>query len=53
MDSIRYYKFFLQAGLMSVDPHNGFVKAYVGGIDNRYFQYDHVSCSKEAGRLHL
>jgi penicillin-binding protein 1A len=46
MDSIRYYKFFLQAGLMSVDPHTGFVKAYVGGIDNRYFQFDHVMMSK-------
>jgi penicillin-binding protein 1A len=46
LDSIRYYKFFLQAGLMSVDPHTGFVKAYVGGIDNRYFQFDHVMMSK-------
>jgi penicillin-binding protein 1A len=45
-DSIRYYKFFLQAGLMTVDPHTGFVKAYVGGIDNRYFQFDHVKMSK-------
>lgn len=46
MDSIRYYKFFLQAGLMSVDPHTGQVKAYVGGIDYRYFQFDHVKFSK-------
>jgi len=46
MDSIRYYKFLLQSGLMSVDPHTGFVKAYVGGIDYRYFQYDHVKFSK-------
>ncbi len=46
MDSIRYYKFFLQAGMMSMDPHTGFVKAYVGGIDYRYFQYDHVKLSK-------
>lgn len=45
-DSIRYYKFFLQAGLMSVDPSTGHVKAYVGGIDNRYFQYDHVKLSQ-------
>ena len=45
-DSIRYYKFFLQAGLMSVDPHTGFVKAYVGGIDYKHFQYDHVVVSK-------
>ncbi len=46
MDSIRYYKFFLQAGLMSMDPHSGYVKAYVGGIDYRFFQYDHVKLSK-------
>ena len=46
IDSIRYYKFFLQAGLMSMDPHNGYVKAYVGGIDYRFFQYDHVKLSK-------
>ncbi len=46
MDSIRYYKFFLQSGLMSMDPHTGHVKAYVGGIDYRFFQYDHVKLSK-------
>jgi penicillin-binding protein 1A len=46
MDSIRYYKFFLQSGLMSMDPHSGYVKAYVGGIDYRFFQYDHVKLSK-------
>jgi penicillin-binding protein 1A len=46
MDSIRYYKFFLQAGLMSMDPHTGQVRAYVGGIDYRFFQFDHVKLSK-------
>jgi penicillin-binding protein 1A len=46
LDSIRYYKFLLQSGLMSVDPHTGFVKAYVGGIDYRFFQYDHVKFAK-------
>ncbi len=46
MDSIRYFKFFLQAGFMSMDPHTGYVKAYVGGIDYRYFQYDHVVVAK-------
>ncbi|MBZ0242720.1 MAG: penicillin-binding protein, partial [Bacteroidales bacterium] len=43
MDSIRYYKYFLQASVMSVDAHNGFVRAYVGGNDYRYFKYDHVT----------
>ncbi|MEX2379528.1 MAG: penicillin-binding transpeptidase domain-containing protein, partial [Vicingaceae bacterium] len=42
MDSIRYYKSFLQAGLMSMDPHNGYIKAWVGGIDYNHFAYDHV-----------
>lgn len=40
LDSIRYYKHFLRAGFMSMDPLTGFVKAYVGGPDYRYFQYD-------------
>ena len=39
MDSIKYYKYFLQAGLMSVEPHTGYVKAYVGGINYKYFKY--------------
>lgn len=46
MDSIRYYKFFLQAGLMSVEPGTGYVKAYVGGIDYKHFMYDHVVQAK-------
>ena len=41
-DSIRYYKHFLQAGLMSMEPKTGHIKAWVGGIDYKYFQYDHV-----------
>lgn len=40
MDSIRYYKFFLRAGFMSMDPKNGHVKAYVGGPNHHYFKYD-------------
>ena len=42
MDSIRYYKSFLRAGFMSMDPHTGYVKAYVGGINFEHFQYDMV-----------
>ncbi len=42
MDSIRYYKSFLQAGLMSMDPQTGYIKAWVGGIDYDHFAYDHV-----------
>ena len=45
-DSIRYYKHFLQAGVMSVDPHTGHVKAWVGGINYKHFKYDHVKQGK-------
>lgn len=41
-DSIRYHKYFLQTGLMSVEPQTGFVRAFVGGINHKYFKYDHV-----------
>ena len=41
-DSVIYNKFFLHTGVMSIDPNTGYVKAYVGGINHKYFQYDHV-----------
>ena len=41
-DSVRYYKGFLQSGLMSVEPQTGHIKAWVGGINHEYFKYDHV-----------
>jgi penicillin-binding protein 1A len=40
MDSIRYYKKFLRSGLVSIEPTTGHVKAYVGGLNYSYFQYD-------------
>lgn len=46
MDSIRYYKHFLQAGFMAMDPHSGQIKAWVGGINHKYFKYDHVMQGK-------
>ena len=45
-DSIRYYKYFLHAGLMSIEPQTGYVRAYVGDIDYDFFRYDNVSLSK-------
>ena len=42
LDSIRYYKHFLRTAMMAMDPHNGQVKAYVGGLNYKYFQYDNV-----------
>ncbi len=46
MDSIKYYKSFLQAGMLSMDPHTGNIKAWVGGIDYEHFRYDHVKLAK-------
>ncbi len=41
-DSIYYYKKFLRSGLMSMEPQTGHVKAWVGGVNYKHFQYDHV-----------
>jgi penicillin-binding protein 1A len=43
MDSIKYYKFFIRAALMSMDPHTGHVKAYVCAPDYNFFKYDNVT----------
>lgn len=46
MDSLNYYKHFLQTGLMSMDPNTGHIKAWVGGFNYKYFKYDHVRQGK-------
>ncbi|MDO1502251.1 transglycosylase domain-containing protein [Winogradskyella maritima] len=46
IDSIRYYKKFLRASMMSMDPKTGHVKAWVGGMNYRHFQYDMVKQGK-------
>jgi penicillin-binding protein 1A len=46
LDSIRYYKMFYQTGFMSMEPQTGYVRAWVGGNDYKYFQYDHVKEGK-------
>ena len=45
-DSIRYYKSFLRASMMAMNPHTGEVKAYVGGINFKHFKYDGVTMQK-------
>jgi penicillin-binding protein 1A len=45
-DSVKFHKWFLLAGVMSMEPQTGYVRAYVGGINYRYFQYDHVKVAK-------
>jgi penicillin-binding protein 1A len=42
MDSMKYYKHFLQAGFMAMEPQTGHIKAWVGGINYKHFKYDHV-----------
>lgn len=49
LDSIRYYQMFLNAGFLAMRPENGHVKAWVGGIDHKYFQYDHVTAKRQVG----
>ncbi len=49
LDSIEYYMGLLNAGFLAVDPQNGEVKAWVGGIDHEYFQYDHVLSKRQPG----
>ena len=46
LDSIQHYLKFLNAGMIIIEPTTGAVKAYLGGIDYRYFKYDHVSQSE-------
>jgi len=46
MDSLKYYKKFLQAGFVSIEPKTGHIKAWVGGINHKYFKYDHVKQGK-------
>ena len=46
LDSIRYYKKFLRSGLVSIEPQTGYVKAYVGGLNYTYFQYDMASMGR-------
>ncbi|GHA71372.1 penicillin-binding protein 1A [Pontibacter akesuensis] len=42
LDSLAYYKHFLHGGMMTMDPFTGHIKAWVGGINFKYFKYDHV-----------
>lgn len=46
MDSLAHYAMMLNAGLMTMDPYNGEIKAWVGGINHQYYKYDHVFQSK-------
>lgn len=49
MDSLRYHRMFLQVGMLAVDPHSSEVKAWVGGIHFKHFQYDHIRSDRQVG----
>ena len=51
LDSIRYYISLLQAGMLVIEPSSGLVKAWVGGIDHRFVQYDHVKSKRQIGSI--
>lgn len=49
LDSIKYHRKFMQFGSLAIDPKTGEVKTWVGGINNKYFQYDHTGSSRQVG----
>lgn len=49
LDSIRYHRMFLQTGILAVDPLTGHVKVWIGGINHKYFQYDHTRINRQVG----
>ena len=49
LDSIKYYLGLLNSGLLSINPETGEVKAWVGGIDHKFFKYDHVKSQRQVG----
>ena len=49
LDSVKYHRMFLQTGILAVDPKTGYVKVWVGGINHKYFQYDHVNINRQVG----
>lgn len=49
MDSTKYTAMFLQNAVLAIDPSNGYVKAWVGGIDHKHFKFDHVTSRRSVG----
>jgi penicillin-binding protein 1A len=49
LDSIKYHHMFMQIGSLAVDPRNGHVKAWVGGINSKYFAFDHTGANRQVG----
>ncbi len=51
MDSVRYHLGMLQVGFLAMEPNTGFIRAWVGGIDHDFFQFDHVRARRQAGSV--
>lgn len=49
LDSIKYHRMFLQTGILAVDPVTGHVKVWIGGINHKYFQFDHININRQVG----
>lgn len=49
LDSIKYHQMHMQLGSVSIDPHTGYIKTWIGGIGHKYFQYDHVNANRQVG----
>ena len=49
MDSLRYHRMFLQTGILAIDPTSSEIKAWVGGVNFKYFQYDHIQSRRQVG----
>lgn len=49
LDSVKYHRMFLQVGMLAVDPRTGYVKAWVGGINHKYFKFDHTGIDRQVG----
>lgn len=51
LDSVRYHLGMLQVGFLAIEPHTGYIRAWVGGINHEYFQFDHVKSRRQAGSV--
>lgn len=49
LDSVKYHSMFMQTGIVAVDPNTGYVKVWIGGINHKYFQFDHVTSERQVG----
>lgn len=49
LDSIKYHHQHMQVGSLAIDPHTGYVRTWVGGLNYKYFKYDHVMSSRQVG----